>query len=77
VGVHETGEHGATGEIERGLARGGIDVAAAARERHLAVTDDEALHDGAGGVHRVDAAVRQQHGVSGGEARLAWIIHER
>ena len=62
VAVHEPGQHRAPAQVERGLARGRVDVAPPAREGHAALADHEGIHDGAGGVHRVNPAVGQQHG---------------
>ena len=73
VTVHEAGEHGAAAEVDHGLARGRIDLAAPAREGHPPVADHERVDHRAGGVHRMDPPVGQEHGIAreSGTARAA------
>ena len=73
VPVDEAGEHGATAEIEHGLAGVRIDVAAPPREHHAILADDQRVDDGARGVHGVNASVGEQHATGeAGTSRTAW-----
>ena len=62
VTINEAGEHGAATEVERGVTRSRIDVAAPPGERHAAVANDERVDHGAVRVHGVNPSVRQEHG---------------
>lgn len=66
VRVDQAGQHGAAAQVEGGLAGGRVDVGAPPREGHAPVADHEGVHHRAGGIHRVDPPVGQEHGAGSG-----------
>jgi hypothetical protein len=62
VRVDEPGQHGAPAEVQDRLGPGHVRVAAPPREDDPAVADDQGVDHRTRRVHRVDPAVRQEHG---------------